>query len=219
MTQFYWALQKTFRRHIMHLVQHILSFYHILYEGKVPKSIIDWAHPNSSQCKDLNDGTKFWESFLDSGALRSVIGAAQEKAYRELTSHHSHRHNSATIFWFGTKPSTSKKHLIRLPLPDGQVIHFYADIIDGNIPLLLGLDIMRKYGLVTNFCKNILKRNDYNWYLRMYCINGQGFAPLTLTIFFTRPEQTRLHLHFFHPTAEKLFHLLQQKDSMKETTE
>lgn len=40
---------------------------------------------------------------------------------------------------------------LHLPLPEGHVLHFNTDVIDDDIPLLLGIDVMRCHGVILDF--------------------------------------------------------------------
>lgn len=104
--------------------------------------------------------------FLDSGAASSITGKTQERAYRSVVSDHQRLRKSSTIFRFGSTLSRRKERTtIRIPLPDGQTLHFNAGIIDRDIFLLLQLDVIRKNGLVIYFLIGKVKSNDYNWFL------------------------------------------------------
>lgn len=83
-----------------------------------------------------------------------------------------------------------------MPLSDGQVLRCNADIIEKDVPQLLGPVVMKELILVIDCSKEKVKINDYNWSLPIEYRHGHAFIPLTTTIFFTRSESTRLHLHF-----------------------
>lgn len=81
------------------------------------------------------------------------------------------------IFKFDSVLARSKRiTTLPLPLPDGQVLHFKADIINGDIPLLLGLDAMHKRGLINNFSKGIVKSNYYDWTLPIHYNKGYALS-------------------------------------------
>lgn len=86
----------------------------------------------------VQHGPNFLGFCLDSEASRSVIGTNQERSYRQLTSYTANTHKPETIFRFENTLSESKGIItLRLPLPDGQVIYFNADIVDADIPFFL----------------------------------------------------------------------------------
>lgn len=156
---------------------------------------------------------------LDTGSSRSGIEIGQERSYRMVTSHNTVVDNSETIYRFGSSLSRSKSITrLRMPLPDGQVLHFNADIIDDDIPLLLRLHVMQRHGLILYFHENKLTSGQYPWVLPLKHFIGHTFVKLTtVSVPFSRTELTRLHLHFFHLSAVKLFKLLQRANPEKAT--
>lgn len=100
-----------------------------------------------------------------------------------------------------------------IPLPDGQVFYFNVDIVEEDIPLLVGLDVIRKHGSILDFYENTMRSEKYEWILPINFYRGHVFITLTnVTRVYTKNELTRLHRHFFHASAEKLFLLLRQCD-------
>lgn len=66
---------------------------------------------------------------------------------------------------------------------------------------------------------NTLRCGSTSWNLPIFYSQGHAFIILTIsTTFFTRTELTRLHSHFFHPSAEKLSKLLRRAHPVKATT-
>lgn len=107
---------------------------------------------------------------------------------------------------------------LRLSLPDEHVLYFSTDIIEGNIPLLPVLDVMQGHGLILDFIKIIFPNGHYNWDLSITHQQEHAFVRSnTFTIFFKKPEQTRLHLHFFHLSSNKVYPLLDRIDPVRNT--
>lgn len=121
---------------------------------------------------------RFWGFCLDTGASRSVIGSSQEKAYRTLTSHTPQTHDSTTVCRFGSSIKRSEgMTTLRMPLPDGQALLFGADVVDGDIPLLLGLDVMRCHGLIMDFHTDTMRSGQYQRFLPIFsrtCIHNDA---------------------------------------------
>lgn len=62
------------------------------------------------------------------------------------------------VYRSGTSLARSEESTrLRLPFPGGMVIDFHADIVDEDIPLLLGSDVMRKHKLVLDFVENVVR--------------------------------------------------------------
>lgn len=139
----------------------------------------------------------FYGFCLDLGASQTVIGK-HKREYRQLTAHPTQTKTSSTLFKFGSNLSKSNGiTMLRLSLPDGQVIYFKADIVNDDTPLLLGLDEMRKHGLIFDFKKEVVQTDSYELILPIKYHKGYAFLPLLKSICFKRPELPRLHLHFF----------------------
>lgn len=105
----------------------------------------------------------FYGYCLDSGASHSVIGELQGRAHRKLTSHPAQIRLSKTVYRFASSTARSKGITnLRLPLPDGQVLNFYADIIESCNHLFLGLDVTKQHGLQLDFFANIITSGRYD---------------------------------------------------------
>lgn len=105
-----------------------------------------------------HDEKTFMDYCSDSGASRSVIGSNEESSYMVLTSHPPNLLDFTTVYKFGPTFATSSGITqLQMPLPDVQVLYFSANIIEGDIPLLVGLDVMLHNELILEFLANILR--------------------------------------------------------------
>jgi transposase InsO family protein len=159
----------------------------------------------------------FEGAVLDTGAQKSVIGIHQARAYYRAYGSLLHSHDpksSAALFKFGAKTHRSVgKIQIVIPTPKQPIIHD-VDVIDLEIPLLLGLDFFDEYSLNPLSVQNNLWSMEGHWVLpitRKYghlylCWNPHP----SLSTHYTRAQLHHLHRHFFHPSAGKLLNLLQR---------
>lgn len=115
---------------------------------------------------------------------------------------------------FGDSLYASLGHIdIRMPTPDGSYLAFAADVVDADIPLLLGLDVMDRESLVAGNVSNVLISRRHNWRLPITRQHHHLYIKWTTSQpLYTRAELKKLHLHFFHPSARKLFNLLKRVD-------
>ena len=113
---------------------------------------------------------------------------------------------------------------IPLAAPAGiKPIPVVLDIVDADIPALLGLDVLDKESLVADTVTNLLTKrtllrlqNGQHRYrdewsiplLRSRSRHVYAEMDFTPSTFFTRAQLTKIHRQFFHPSAEKLFKLL-----------
>ena len=84
-------------------------------------------------------------------------------------------------------------------------------MINADVPLLLGLDILDREQLVADNVENVLDSRRHGWKLPLTRTNGHLYLTWQLrSTLFTRAELRRMHLHFFHPSARKLFNVLKR---------
>lgn len=163
----------------------------------------------------MQHSKNFYGFCLYSSAFDTATNQKQLLAYNNFKSHPAKTSTSSTVFRFGSTISKSNEiTALQLPLRNNQVLCFQADIINSNIPLLLGFNFTRKHNLMT-FAKGAVTSKDFSWSLPILYHNGHVFLTLQSSVYFTRHELASLHLQFFHPKADKLFNLLQQLDSAK----
>ena len=76
----------------------------------------------------------------------------------------------------------------------------------------VGLDVMHEYGLFLNYKLNIV-HNHLLWSIPITYKHDHCFVQdYAFTILFNRKELEKLHLHFHHPSTDKLFNLLRRYD-------
>jgi len=94
---------------------------------------------------------------------------------------------------------------------DTSYLPTFADIVDADIPLLLGLDYMDKEKLLADNLKNMLICEENGWTLPITRRKGHMFVEWNIQkILFTNMELHRMHRNFFHPSARKLFNVLKR---------
>lgn len=170
------------------------------------QTVIHAIHRNSTANQNTKSNSGFLGFCIDTGAAKSVIGSSQISAYHSLTKYVGKIIASTTTYKFGS--SLTKiigTTTIRLPLPYGQFLQFRVDIVNNDVPLLLRLEVIREHSLVLYFEHNIIRSNKYKWTMPKSYKNGHAFfSSITFTVLFIRAEIARLHLHFFHPSKNKL---------------
>ncbi len=100
-----------------------------------------------------------------------------------------------------------------MPIDDrGNYLEYSTDVIDLDVPILFGLDMMKKVGWYVNevtneFCSHAnpeLKAPLVFKRVHLYLEWAQS------VVLYTRVELGKLHRRFAHPSAEKLFNLLRR---------
>ena len=157
--------------------------------------------------------TNFQGACGDTGSQGTVIGVNQAKAYCKMTGQRYNLQRSQTRYKFGDGCRNRFGAMeIRLPTPNGSYVPIITDVVQADIPLLLGLDFLRKERLLLNYLTNELESWDYNWQLPLTDKFGHVFVEWRRLsrVLYTKAELQRLHLHFFHPSVGKLFNLLKR---------
>jgi hypothetical protein len=165
----------------------------------------------------LKAQSNFLGAVLDTGAQKSVIGIKQAESYCEIHSASLNRQasqNTASLFKFGSKAHRSIGTLhISIPTPK-KTMFYEVDVIDLDVPLLLGLDFLDRFSLNALSVQNRICCVKDNWILPITRKHGHLYlcwAP-TFSPYYTRSQLDRLHRHFFHPSAGKLLNLLRRAD-------
>lgn len=112
--------------------------------------------------------------------------------------------------------SSVGKLSIKFPIDQYNHMDLVIDVVHVDIPLIIGLDILKSQKLLVNYVGNTL----------VYC-NEKTIRPITFKhghvfvesdqseLLFTREELTILNLHFMHPSASRLFRLISRADPIK----
>lgn len=158
---------------------------------------------------------------MDSGAARSVVGRNQYTDLCRELGRRLHIETSSTQFKFGQSRFPSKgKFLTRLKLSADTFLEFEVEIVNGDFPLLIGLEVWRTYELRLDFGMNSVSDSTQQWSLYIFYRNDHlSVKDATKQILFTRPELEKLHFHFQHCSTGKLYALLKRHDPTKATNE
>lgn len=128
------------------------------------------------------------------------------------------------------------KLALRILLPNGTMLMSHADIVRADIPVRLGLDVIKKCGLVLDLDQDKLRSVNPGWCMRLVHQFGNAFdatavkatcvsfedVPRTtnvalspwerfytgLYIHFTEAELPKIHLQLSLPSSDKLFALI-----------
>lgn len=194
----------------------------------IPTDIIDCNEISTSTNVLLNE--HFNPSFcVDSGAPRSVIGnSLLQRLQNQFNINNTNLQPSSLKFRFGDKIYDSLgTFTFSLKTPSGiNNIDVPLDVVDVNIPALIGLNILDQNRLMIDNVNNKLARRRQirkngltyyleEWFLPLYRSDSTHLhTPMHnasyIDTHFTTGELNRLHRHFFHPTSTKLFNLLRR---------
>jgi hypothetical protein len=187
---------------------------------KAPCVYVEWKTPNAPS--KPTQGRPFSGAVLDTGAQMTVIGMEQAKGYCKESGKMFSLLPSRSRFKFGASSERSLgKISIEIPTP-GSPIHINCDVVKSDVPLLIGLDILDKYGLNVLSVEGLLQSTTEHWTIPMQRLWGHIYLQWDpgIQLFYTRAELTKIHRHFHHPSTEKLVNLLKRAtpgDLPKET--
>ncbi len=109
--------------------------------------------------------------------------------------------------------SSLSKAKIRMPVDkEGNFIEYSTDVVNFDIPILLGLDVMKQLRWYVNeatneFCSN----EDKSCTIPLRPKQGHLYSQRPNSIvLFTRQEPVKLHSRFAHPSTDKLTNVLRR---------
>ena len=99
---------------------------------------------------------------------------------------------------------------IRVPITESHFIELLVDVVDVQIPFLLGLDTMKQFKLVLDTDNLRLSSKSEGWDVPLTSKRGHLYYEWKLEILFTQSELVRIHKHFYHPKSERLYSLMKR---------
>lgn len=155
---------------------------------------------------------QFSGACVETGATSSVVGLSQAQAYYKESGRPFQLIPSKRRFRFdnGSQKSLGTIEL-RLPTPIGSFIRRPVDVVSADIPLLLGLDLMRDHGFIIDLPAMEIHQRTEGWSIELAFKVGHLFVEWDwATVLYTRAELEKMNLHFFHPSAQKLYNLVKR---------
>lgn len=140
---------------------------------------------------------------------------------------------ATVVFRSGDQHVVSERTMaVLFSVPEHGFMAIECHLVRADVPMLLGLDVPRDFRLILDFRNNYLRSTNPRWNLPFTYTVGHAFvSPPTLfkrdtgrhpptirkargevEVRYTAAELQRLHLHFYHPSSEKLFSLLRRAD-------
>lgn len=131
---------------------------------------------------------------LDTGAQRSVCGRNQALAYDKIHPGALKKRHSSTQFKFGEQLATNTGIVwIKLPIHKNMHNDLHVNVIDLDIPLIIGLDILKSQRLSVNYIDDSLHFCNEDIERPLTYKFGHVFYEWDIhELFFTRQELTRL---------------------------
>ena len=109
---------------------------------------------------------------------------------------------------------------VRLPCPGASFIQIEIDVVDLDVPMLLGLRELRQNQLLVDYLDKKIINKKIDWKMDLRDKHGHMYWSWDVyDSFFTKREIERLHYHSFHRSSKKLYDLVRKSELGQSTTE
>ena len=182
----------------------------------------DYAEPGSRKTLQLpthllrhstnpNNDATFEGACIDTGAPRSVVGLLQAEAYARYLNIQLALGKACPVrFRFGQQLFSSLgSFMVRVPMHRLFVSH-RLEVVDVNVPMLLGMDFLDKHGLIIDVTRNLLVHQSSNSSQPLSRKHGHVYIEWDSDMLFTYEELRKMHRNFFHPTVNNLMNLFKR---------
>lgn len=167
------------------------------------------------------DTTSCASALLDIGASRNVVGLRAARALLRACGRTMQPVTTPRRFRLGDHilPAIGPC-LVSFRTPGG-VIDLAVDVVEADVPLLIGLDAMDSHLLqvltISNELQHIpVSRHGAGWCMAVSRRGGHvwlDFEPLSdEDVHYTKAELSKLHRHLYHPASAKMYNLLRKAD-------
>lgn len=156
---------------------------------------------------------EFQGACLDIGAELTVVGLPQAKAYlsRQGDTRGIRAAEQRRVYRFGAGRHPAVGAIPgRIPVTGDFCIPLVVDVIDLNVPLLLGLDVLDAYKIYVNNTINRLVFVNKGVSVPVVRKMGHIYYEWGAEAYCTFPELQRIHRHFFYARSERLYAMMQR---------
>lgn len=163
----------------------------------------------------------FEGAFLDTGAERAVIGRCQAAAYaRWAGTDLTFSTPDGATFCFGGKSYQSRgvAH-IRMPIANSLYLPLDVDVVDLDVPFLLGLHVLDALKMYINSVSNELICVAYNVVMPIVRRHGHAYLVRGEDTLYAMVELKMQHSHICHPHPDRLFAVLRRGKDFNATKE
>lgn len=101
---------------------------------------------------------------------------------------------------------------VRIPINGEYFVVILARIVDVDLPLLLGLDVLSRLKAVLDFGKYTMTSTAGNCTIPLTKRMGHAYIDWQSSILYTEPELRKMHRHFFHPSTDKLYAIIKRAE-------
>jgi hypothetical protein len=162
-------------------------------------------------CTNPNSDVTFLGACIDTGAPRSVIGRIQAESYAKYLKIRLQLETACPVrFRFGIQSFHSLgSFVVRVPM-DKLFISHRVEVVDVDVPLLLGMDFLDRHKLIVDVTRNVLVHQSTLSSQPLTRKHGHIYIEWDSDMLFTHEELTKLHRNFFHPTVNNMMNLFKR---------
>ena len=121
------------------------------------------------------------------------------------------QHAQKMSFKFGNNVRNGRGEVgIRIPVDDDCFLSVWIHLVDLNIPLLLGLDLLDAFGINLNESRYLMELEECNWSFSLVRKLGHLYYEWALDNYYTAGELRRIHRHFFHSESGRRYAVLRR---------
>jgi hypothetical protein len=173
--------------------------------------ISGFKNPSTSSHKQKSHDVTWNGACVDTGPQKTVIGLPQAKEYCRFIGTKFKLKENMNVYRFGVGKQESLGSLkVILPTPE-PLINLEIDVVQADVPLLIGLDVLDENGMTADTMNNVLKCPGRGWKIPLVRNLGHVYLEWKYgNIFFTNTELTKLHRSLYLPSNENLMNLIKR---------
>lgn len=156
---------------------------------------------------------KFEGACVDSGAQVTVIGKPQASAYAAEYGSSPRLGETKRTYRFGDERHVGLGTInIDIPVSGSHYVKVVAEIVDVDVPFLLGLDVLTHIRAILDFNEDRLSGKFDDWSVPLVRKMGHLYVEWPVRVLFSSTQLRRIHRHFKHPSAERLYALIKRAE-------
>lgn len=146
------------------------------FSGRIVRNVPETNIAHSGLASQYSSKS-FEGACADTGAQKSVCGLAQAKEYCRTSKQPFRLVASPYSYKFGDGIRASLCRIdVRMGISKGYFLQFWVDVVDADIPLLLGQDLLDKHKLVADNVENVLHSKKEGWTIPIVRAHGHLFV-------------------------------------------
>lgn len=101
---------------------------------------------------------------------------------------------------------------IRIPILESYVADIEAQVVDVDVPLLIGLEVLSRLKVVLDLNDFTIVSKTECWSVPLVKRNGHAYAEWQDKLQYTESELRKMHQNFYHPATDKLHAIIRRAE-------